>query len=209
MRFNIQQHKYWNNTLLLIFIIIFLMTYTLACTAKVQQGPSSKKITSKSDDECVDLIRQRTAAFVASDWQNVDRMSVEFITYCDGVLGKDQLASAYENIAIANIEMGKPKEALNAAESCIKINYSEPGCHFAKARAFLQLGNIVEMRRSLDISEKLAQHRIEISNSKMKYADTEGNMLVLKSEVKKCESMLYAITALKKYFESVLSQRFI
>lgn len=116
-----------------------------------QASPDEKK-------ECVSQIRQRTAAFVAEDWQQLQRLAKRYIDTCKAIYGSEALSDAHGAIAFANLRFGNASASLSAAESCIALFYSNSGCHLAKVEAMLKLGRIPEAHAELQFAEKLVAH---------------------------------------------------
>jgi len=99
--------------------------------------------------------------------------------------------------------MHHAQDALEAANSCIKTYYANPGCHFQKAQALLALNRLIEARDLLDIAERLAKSSIEQNDSALRttYNSSERELyLALKNEY---EFQLRLIKALRvQYFSS-------
>jgi tetratricopeptide (TPR) repeat protein len=107
----------------------------------------------EKEDQCISLIKQSTAALVARDWDNLERINKDRLKYCKGVENSENLSEGYANIAIANNEQERPKLALDACESCIKTYYGNPSCHLEKAKALMKLGRKKESLKTLDSLE--------------------------------------------------------
>lgn len=148
-------------------------------------------------DRCISLHNEKTAALVADDWENLDRLAREYIKKCKGVFDADWLSGAYENIALANNSRGKFKSALIASESCVKAYYGSPGCHIEKAKALMSIGKISEAKEALDISEKLAGHALEGAQWNFNHARSELDKELYTSYISRYESSLELINYLR------------
>ena len=121
----------------------------------------SQEPLSKHKTECLTKINERTAALVAQDWIELERMAEQYSRICKGAFSASDDSSAFENIALANFRKGKAKIALSAAESCIRLSFSNSGCHVWRLEALVALGRIDEARTSFERVERLLTHLME------------------------------------------------
>jgi len=110
--------------------------------------------------ECVSLIKERTAARAADDWQQLERLAKRYLQTCKGVHNSEDLANAQEDISTAYFELGNLTAALSVAEACISLYYASPGCHVRRVVVFLELGRLRDARAALAVAEKLVAHLI-------------------------------------------------
>ncbi|MGA2228214.1 MAG: hypothetical protein ABSH41_27590 [Syntrophobacteraceae bacterium] len=110
---------------------------------------------SEQTQECIEQMKNENAAYAAKDWPQLERIARRVIQSCSGI-DPDIVASAYQNISTACNETNRPKEALDAAVSCIEFSYAySAGCHIEKIRALMALGRFAEAKASLEIAERL------------------------------------------------------
>lgn len=114
----------------------------------------------QKSQECISLIKERTAALVANDWQQLERLAKRYLQTCRGVHDSESLANAQEDLANAYFELGNRTAALSATEACIDLFYASPGCHVRRAVLLLKLGRLRDARAALAIAEKLVGHLI-------------------------------------------------
>jgi len=116
--------------------------------------------TRRTSAECVSLIEVRTAALVASDWQQLDRLAKQYIQGCTSVHDAEAVANAHSDIATSQFQLGNMMTALSAADTCINVFYASASCHFMRTRLLLESGRLRDARAALAITEKLVAHLI-------------------------------------------------
>lgn len=151
----------------------------------------------KKKEKCISLKNEETAALVAKDWGNLDRLARAYTRECKGVFEAEWLSGAHENIAIANNAQGKYKNALVASNACAKAYYGSPGCHIQKSRALIALGEKTEAVKSLDISERLARHALEIAQHDLNQAYSELDKELYTSKIYQHNSYLDFIDSMR------------
>ena len=151
----------------------------------------------KKKEQCISLTNEETAALVANDWENLDRLAKAYAVECKGVFDAQWLSGAHENIAIANNAQGKFKYALAASDVCAKTYYGNPGCHIQKSRALIALGRKAEAEKSLEISEKLARHALEGAHRDLNQARSELDKELHTSSVARSEGYLNLIESMR------------
>jgi hypothetical protein len=172
---------------LLLFVLIGLNTID-----SFAQSPSGER-----ERECVSHINQRTAALVADDWREVERLAKRYLETCKEVHESEHLACAYEQIAIANRRLNDPKSALTATETCIALFYSNSGCHLEKAEAMLKLGHIRGARSALDIAEKLVPHLIRSVEQDMERANHRSARELYAAKLRELRAQQRVIEAMR------------
>ena len=150
-----------------------------------------------SDNRCIFLKNEQTAALVAADWENLERLAGGYVDECKGNFEPQDLSSAHENIAIANNELGRYNRGLAAAEACIKVHYGNSGCHILKAEALIALVQYTQARKALDISEKLARRALVDAKHDRDRAGSEPYKELYSAKVNLYESQLYRISEMK------------
>lgn len=146
---------------------------------------------------CIAGINERTAALVAEDWQNLARISDNYLKTCKGVFDAEDFSGAYENMAGANIGLGNPKKALSAADSCIATYYANIGCHVQRAVALIALQRLPDARVALDRSEKLIAHRIEATTRDLRTARHTPEKELLEARLNNFEAQQSHAAALR------------
>lgn len=121
---------------------------------------------------CIAQLEQRTAALVAQDWSELERLAERYAKTCKNVFGEEDYSSAYENMAIANVHLNNAKKALSASDSCINISYSNSGCHLLKIEALIRLKRLPDARTTLDKAERLIKHLIDLNERDLRNART-------------------------------------
>ena len=141
----------------------------LAWSADAEEGSRAKQ------KACISQINQRTAALVSEDWSELERLAERYVKTCKNAFDDDDYdsSSAYEQIAIANVKLNNIIKALAASESCISTFYSNSGCHLQRIEALIRLKRLTEARASLDKTEKLIKHLIELADRDIRDARSE------------------------------------
>lgn len=179
----------------LVFLLIVLCISTASSTVAAYDRISAK------DQQCISLTNEQTAALVARDWENLERLSKNYLVECGGFVTPEVLSSGAVNIPMANNALGRYKQALRTADECVKIYYGNPGCHIQKAQALFALGNKPDAIVVLEISGKIARHALEGAKHDLERARSEGKKELHRSSVYLYESQLRHIDALRKQFE--------
>ncbi len=68
---------------------------------------------------CVSQIEQQTAALVAQDWSQLERLARRYIKDCEDVFSSEYNSQAHEYLSLALFYLGKFEAALAASETCI------------------------------------------------------------------------------------------
>lgn len=196
-----------SNSFALLFIIAFFSftipsVYSAESDSEAVERIKEKRLEKKErelkkKEQCISLKNEETAALVAKDWENLDRLARIYVGECKDVFEAQWLSGAHENIAIANNAQGKFKYALVASNACVKAYYGSPGCHIQKSRALVALGEKAEAVKSLDISERLARHALEGAQHDLNQAYSELDKELYTSRISQHESYLYLIDAMR------------
>ena len=125
--------------------------------------------------QCVDQINERTAAFVAQDWGQVERLAIRYTKDCSAVFGARDDAAPFGDLAVARLKQGSASQALAAADRCIAIFYPSSSCHVSRVQALLASGRVAEARVGLERSERLIIHLLE-SNSRDRHSGPKKGM---------------------------------
>ena len=108
-------------------LLYFLATTFTLCSLSIVAHAQPAVFSERAKSACVEQIKERTAALVARDWPQLNRLATRYIQLCRGAFDARDLSTAYEHIAIASLGMHRPKDALDAADSCIGTYYANPG----------------------------------------------------------------------------------
>ena len=150
---------------------------------------------------CTDQMRARTAAFVARDWAQVERLAKEFVRECKNVLDAEDVGNAYEQIAIASVELDNLAAARAAEDACINILYAHAGCHVSKVGTLIKLDRLAEARTALDMAQRLIKHAVEITEEKLVDAPDQASRRVYLAKLRKLNAyQSYAERLRQEYF---------
>lgn len=164
---------------------------------------SGQELSDEAKRDCVEAINERTTAFVAEDWEVVERLAKSYLKSCNGAFGDLDLSEAQDKLAIAIIELHRPSEGLKAAESCIERYYGNSSCHVEKVVALNLLGRANEARKNLAIAFKVINHNIDSTQRALArpVGGLERERLdreLLKSDLNKYEAQIQHASALKE-----------
>ena len=167
--------------------------------AQFAQFAQKESLEIKQKRQCIDLVNQQTAAFVAEDWEQLNRIAMKFINSCKEVYTARDLASGYSSQATALNRLGRPREALIAADSCIGIYYPDPTCHLERVYALIGLKRFSQVRGALGVTERLAKHNLETAENNLNSPTVDDlEKELFRSEINLFKSILNKIEALKK-----------
>lgn len=137
-------------------VVAFLWSAKLTNFVPVVQAGNEEKAR-----QCTTQINEQTAALVAQDWPQLERLAKRYLQDCKGVFDSEAYSGAYENIAIANMKLGNAAVALAASEKCIGVFYANSSCHVQKVQALIKLERLTEAHNELEIAERLVAHLID------------------------------------------------
>ncbi len=134
---------------------------------------------------CANLMNARTAAYVADDWPAMIRLGEQYLRACKDTGEESLYASAYGDIADAQLSMGNYRKALAAADSCLLVSYVYTQCHVIRVEALLGLARNKEAMASLNTADRLIEHRAEFTRNHLAPGDLEGaDLLMMQAEAK-------------------------
>ena len=142
-------------------ILVGLLSITLIAPGFAQS------LSERRQTDCIARINDRTAALVAQDWQELERRAEEYSKQCKGAFSADDDSMALENIALANFKQGKSKKAIVAADACLRLSFSNSGCHIWRIQALFASGNVSDARSSLERFDRLLAHLIERNDKEL------------------------------------------
>jgi tetratricopeptide (TPR) repeat protein len=184
------------NSLFRLISIVFIY-----CSVSVVVHAQSSVFSEQAKLTCVEQIKERTAALVANDWPQLDRLAKHYVQSCRGAFDAADLSNAFEDIATANFEMLRFLDALEAANSCIKTYYANPGCHLQKVKTLIALDRLVEARGSFRIAERLIKHSLSQNESDLHTARNSVERELYLARKKKYEALLESVELLRtRYF---------
>jgi tetratricopeptide (TPR) repeat protein len=129
----------------------------IVCATDVRAEASA----AESRDRCLSLFNDRVAAVVAHDWQSLESFARRYIRTCAHAYGDEDISLAWNDIALAKVEKGEHKGALEAAKSCIVVFYRNAECHLSRARALIRLGRRRDALEALDTTDRLVDHVLQ------------------------------------------------
>lgn len=135
--------------------------------------PSTSSLQEKR--ECIEQMKERTAALVAEDWSQLDTIARRFIRSCSDVLDWRYIADAYGAVASANNEMGHFEEALIQANAGTAEHYFGTSSHIEKLKALFALNRVEEAKKSFRVAERLIHSVIEQNDTDLQKAQTESD----------------------------------
>ena len=151
--------------------------------------------------QCVTQMGEQTAALVARDWPQLERLAKRYLQDCKGVFGSELYSDAYLHIAIANIQLDDSAAALAASETCIDIFYANSGCHVQKVLALIKLKRFAEALTESEIAEKLVDYLIKRNERDLReasqpvdkelYSSKDDNLKAQKSLLNSIRPQLY------------------
>lgn len=105
------------------------------------QCRSATEISPEMRAACHGYREQRNAASEVNDYEGVARIAKKEIPACEKTEFPPYVKTrTYAFLAGAQIELGKPAEALQTANECIALFYKAPFCHELKSMALQGLG---------------------------------------------------------------------
>jgi len=166
---------------------------------QVSGEPSS--VTLQKQTECIEQVRERTAAIKTEDWPQLERIARRFIQSCDGVYSRQEIANAYGDAATANYEMGRFKEALIQANAGIATHYLETSNHLERVKALFALLQISEAKESFRVTDNLIHLAVERNSEELQTAQSEVERKLFLSIKGLYESQLQALNRYRPQLE--------
>ncbi len=149
-------------------------------------------------EECVSQREQQTAALVAQDWSQLERLARRYINDCEDVFSSKYNSQAHNYLSIALFYLGNFEAALAASETCIGIYYSSSSCHVQKVQSLIELEGFADARPALEIAERLIAYLIETNRKNIRsateslsrelYQSTHDQLLAEKALLEKLRS---------------------
>lgn len=178
-----------------------ISTSFIYCTLSLVVYAQSPVVSEQAILACAEKTRERTAALVAEDWPQLERLGKIYVQSCRNVVNADFLSSGFEHIAFANLKMLRFIDALDAANSCIETYYPNPGCHILKVRALIELDRIIEARVAFRIAERLVKHSLSVNERELLTARTPAERELYLAKKHHFEALLKWVEVLRKgYF---------
>jgi hypothetical protein len=172
------------------FVFSFLAALALFISSFALAGETK-------EEQCTSIISEGTAALVARDWVNLERLGNKRLATCKGVYDSRFSSGGYLDIATANNALGERKSALVAAESCISTFYRNANCHVEKSAALVKLVEKEEARKALDIAYKVTTHELKQAEQDIRGATNPLEKKLFEARKTNCESLLEYIEALR------------
>ena len=144
------------------FQCVLFFIVVAAASTKIRAEPTQRSTRlDETRAQCIDNSAERTAALVARDWSQLIRLSKRNLNLCSSVYGPEQRSNLHARIAVANSRMEKHREALDAADLCIRTYYPNTTCHLERVRAQTQLRRWKDAQATLEIARRLIAHSTE------------------------------------------------
>lgn len=121
---------------------------------------------------CIEQMEERDATMFSEDWLQLERLSNTYIGVCKGVLSSESYSRAYQDLSIAQYELGKVEESAATASTCISKFYRNSGCHVQKLLALIRLERTEEARETFRITEKLLTYLSHANRQNLRNAST-------------------------------------
>lgn len=135
---------------------------SIGLIASFVTSASAQTATDARKEDCISKMEDQSAALSAADWSSLQALAKRYLRECKGVIDADWDSKAFQNIAVANLFLGRPAEALAASSSCVEISYSNALCHVHRVNALLKLNRVSEARSALNTTERLIPYRLEV-----------------------------------------------
>jgi len=160
--------------------LLFLISATHVLTS-IAWSADAQEVSLRQKEMCVVQLTQRTAAMVAEDWPELERLAERYVKTCKNVVQDEDYSLAYLDMAVANVQLNYARKALSASELCINIYYSNCGCHMQKIMALIALNRLTDARATLNKAERLIEHLIDVSDRDQGNGRSASEMELLKS----------------------------
>mgnify|MGYP001569988429 FL=1 len=141
-----------------------------------------------SDEYCVSLISATADALNARDWHRVLEVTTDKERNCARYITVNELAGSINDQANAYRELGKLREALNAASRCMRIA-KIPECHITKGDILLSLSRSREGTEEIRLGKKLVDQEISRLRVELQRASSVSEGQRLESELNKYKAL--------------------
>jgi hypothetical protein len=159
-------------------------------------------VSGKREDRCVEQIDGRTAAIVARDWVQLEKVSARFAEQCADVFGIEELSRAHEDVATARNRLGNSRRALLAINACHATYYANTGCHVEKVEALLALKRQREAESAFDKAERLISHATESIGRDLQQTLPGAKKEYLEAQLRKLQAQRAQLDSLRElHFE--------
>jgi hypothetical protein len=182
--------------LVLIIAAVLLMTSCATPPLATDQRPSYVQ----RYQECTSLIKQRTAALVANDWPQLERLAKLYLQECTGVHPSESLANAQEDLAVAYDRLDNQMAVLAATERCIEIFYATPRCHVQRAWALVKLGRQQDARAAFAIADKVVSHAITTTETDLQRAGDPSRRELDAANLQKYRALAAQVDVIRPLF---------
>jgi hypothetical protein len=153
------------------YFLCFLFAFAIVSPVHGDIGKAASQ--GKKEEECLNQLEERNAAFGAHDWSQLDLIARRLIQTCTAVLDRREISLVYADLAMANNQRGLFREALAAAQSGITTHYLVTENHVEQFRSLLSLHRLDEARSSFQTTERLVKRAIDQNNKDLSNAADE------------------------------------
>lgn len=115
----------------------------------------------KLKESCGSMTEDQLRATQADDWQSVIRIKDRYLKACLEVASDSDMARAHKAAGFAHIQVAQFSSAVESANACIELTYSDEVCHVIKAEGLLRGKKLKEGREAHDVASRLIAKGIE------------------------------------------------
>ncbi len=178
-------------------LIVCWLQFALLCSSGVVPPAQAHTFFRQAKSACDVQLDEQLSVLDAKDWLQLDRLARRYVRSCREASGAYDLSIGYEHIVMASLEMNRPRDALEAADSCIGTFYANSGCHVLKVSALLGLDRVREARDSFRIAERLVKHALSRVESELPNTRDPSELKVCLWKKTMYKAQLKAIEALR------------
>lgn len=124
-------------------------------------GQTSQSARLKLQESCASMDNDQARATEADDWISVIRIKDRYLRVCQDVASDSDLARAHRAAGFAHVQLRQFPKALESANACIELAYSNEVCHIIKTEALLRSKRLEEGRAAHAVASKLVEKGIE------------------------------------------------
>ena len=152
-------------------------------------------------EACVGLINSRSASVEARDWPAAQRLSNRYIRECQAIATPQDLSSAYEILAIAQMEQKNRKRAELTARKCIEVWYQAAGCHVLIAELQHADGKFEDALATLDRADGIISFRLSANAREKQTSASKSRRLAFDASDEEMKSLAELSRALRRSAE--------
>lgn len=159
-------------------------------------------------EHCNGLQYRRMNASMSGAWRDLVNMSKSYADGCATVDDRYAIAKAYEDMALALMNLQDPRQALRWAQSCLDSNGMAVGCAARKAELLYQEGKIWESRtaiaRGITSGERaVGQTKVEIEKIRMQKPDPRAPQIFRTRYLRRLEQLEMRLAQLESSLREI------